>query len=141
MKKEIRPLLIKIDAKSAMPVYEQVKHNIKLAILSGYLEEGDQLLPIREMAAMLSINPNTILKVYNQLETEGFAFSHHGSGYFVHIGQASRLKGKKELFAQETEAYIKNVLSLGYTPQEILDYLQQQLSRSTEGVSKKGEKT
>jgi GntR family transcriptional regulator len=137
MKKEVKLLNIKIDAQSAMPVYEQVKHPIKLAILSGYLEEGDQLQPIREMAAMLSINPNTILKVYNQLEVEGFVYPQHGSGYFVHLGQNNRLKGKRELFDQVTDAYIENALSLGYSAKEVLDHLQALLFKV---IIKKGEK-
>jgi GntR family transcriptional regulator len=137
MKKELKLLHIKIDAQSAMPVYEQIKHPIKLAILSGDLKEGDQLQPIREMAAMLSINPNTILKVYNQLQVEGFVYPQHGSGHFVHLGQSNRLKEKRGLFAQVTDAYIKNTLSLGYSAQEVLDHLQERLFKD---IKKKGEK-
>ena len=82
MKKEIKPLDFEIDARSAIPVYEQVKQEIKLLIMSNYLEEGDQLVPIRELATRLQINPNTIVKVYYQLDVEGYIYSLPGSGYF-----------------------------------------------------------
>ena len=87
MKKLMKPLNISLDNKSAVPVYEQVKQAIRWSILSGYLEAGDQLPSLRELATMLHINPNTIVKVYFQLEVEGFVSSRAGSGFFVLQGQ------------------------------------------------------
>ena len=60
-------LQVRIDAKSAVPVYEQIKQAIKLAILSGRLKDGDQLMTLRDMALKLTVNPNTIIMVYDQL--------------------------------------------------------------------------
>ncbi|MCJ7565373.1 MAG: GntR family transcriptional regulator, partial [Candidatus Aminicenantes bacterium] len=62
-----KTLNFKVDAKSAIPTYEQIIRAIKLAIISGYLEEGDQLMSLRELALKLTVNPNTIIKVYDQL--------------------------------------------------------------------------
>jgi GntR family transcriptional regulator len=123
MKKEIKILDFKIEARSAVPVYEQVKQAIKLAIISGYLEENDQLMSIRELGAKLNIHPNTISKVYYQLEMEGFIYPRQGAGYFVKVDPDKFQKEKHELFKKVTREYISSATRLGYSPEEMLDEL------------------
>jgi len=118
---------IKVNAKSALPVYEQIKRVIKLAILSRHLEEGDQLMSIREMALKLHINPNTIIKVYYQLEVEGFIYSRPGVGYFVKLDGNKIQKERYELFEKVTSEYISKVLDLGYS----LEDMAEEISRKT----------
>jgi GntR family transcriptional regulator len=124
MKKSVKPLNITLDNKSAMPVYEQVKQAIKWSILSGYLEDGDQLPSLRELATMLRINPNTIVKIYFQLEVEGFVSSRAGSGFFVNKNRdAADAQGRK-LFEHLSQEYMAKVIALGFSEQDIIDYLQ-----------------
>jgi GntR family transcriptional regulator len=123
MKKEIKSLDFEIDARSAIPVYEQVKQEIKLLIMSNYLEEGDQLVPIRELATKLKINPNTIVKVYYQLDVEGYIYSLPGSGYFVKYDRRESLDEKQKIFDSITEDYISKSLKLGYSIKEMADKL------------------
>lgn len=114
---------IEIDVKSALPLYEQIKQAIKLVILSGQLEEGDQLMPIRELALKLQINPNTIIKVYYQLEVEGFIVSRPGAGYFVKLDRGKIQKEKRELFEKTTNEYISKALTLGYSLEDMVKEL------------------
>jgi GntR family transcriptional regulator len=116
---KINPFEIKVDVKSALPVYEQIKRAIKLVILSGRLEEGDQLMSIRELALKLKINPNTIIKVYYQLEMEGFVISRPGTGYFVKFDGKKIQKERRELFEQATDEYISKVTDMGYSLEDI----------------------
>lgn len=116
---KIKPFEIKVDVKSALPVYEQIKRAIKLVILSGRLEEGDQLMSIRELALKLQINPNTIIKVYYQLEMEGFVLSRPGAGYFVKFDGKKIQKERRELFEQATDEYISKVTDMGYSLEDI----------------------
>ena len=88
--------------KSAVPVYEQIKEAVKYHIVSGTLVSGDQLMSIRDMAAKTKIHPNTIAKVYFQLETEGFVESSPGKGYFVKLN-------KKKFSNEKTKAFKKIV--------------------------------
>lgn len=111
---------IKVDVKTALPVYEQVKRAIKLVILSGRLEEGDQLMSIRELALKLQINPNTIIKVYYQLEVEGFILSRPGAGYFVKLESNKIQKERRELFEKATDEYISKVTDMGYPLEDII---------------------
>lgn len=130
MSKEIKPLNIEIDARSAMPVYEQVKQAIKLAIISGYLEEGDQLVPIRELAVALRVNPNTIVKVYYQLDVEGYIYSQPGTGYFVKHDITENSQERRELFSRVTDEYIAKALKLGYSLQDMTDELKERARKS-----------
>lgn len=124
MKKENKKFFnIKVNVKSALPVYEQIKRAIKLAILSGHLEEGDQLMSLREMALKLQINPNTIIKVYYQLEIEGFIYSRPGAGYFVKLDRKKIKKEKRELFEKATSDYISRIMDLGYSLEDIIEQL------------------
>lgn len=123
---------IKIDPKSALPVYEQVKRAIKLAILSGRLEEGDQLTSIRELALKLQINPNTIIKVYYQLEVEGFVNSRPGAGYYVKLDRKKIQKEKREIFREITGEYVSKAMDLGYSFKEIVDEISARLDTNVQ---------
>ncbi|MCK4766518.1 MAG: GntR family transcriptional regulator [Candidatus Aminicenantes bacterium] len=140
MKKEIKILHFTVEAKSAVPVYEQVKQGVKLAVISGYLEQGDQVMSIRELAARLKIHPNTIAKVYYQLEVEGFIFSKPGTGYFVKVDHRKIQKEKQELFKKVTRDYVSKAMDLGYSLADMIAELQSMDSENMAGKTKKREK-
>lgn len=76
-------LMIIIDHNSKTPVYEQIKVQILSLITSGALSPGDKLPSLRAMAADLSLNFNTIKKVFAQLEADGVVVTVQGKGCFV----------------------------------------------------------
>lgn len=135
MKKEMKTLDFKVDARAAMPVYEQVKQEIKLLIISGYLEPEDKLPPIRELASQLKINSNTIVKVYFQLDVEGYIYSQPGTGYFVRADWQSNKDEKQDLFDQITQEYISKGLKLGYS----LEAMAARLRKRADDAGKKKE--
>ena len=75
--------MIVIDHNSKTPVYEQIKVQILSLITSGVLSPGDKLPSLRAMAADLSLNFNTIKKVFAQLEEDGVIVTVQGKGCFV----------------------------------------------------------
>ena len=113
-------LEFKVDAKSAVPVYEQIKRAIKLAIVSGNLEEGDRLMSLRELSLKLTVNPNTIIKVYDQLETDGFISSRPGAGYYVKFDRAGTRQKEQRLLRELTQEYIAEALQLGYSIEDTI---------------------
>jgi GntR family transcriptional regulator len=133
--KKAKPLNFTIDARAAMPVYEQVKQEIKLLVTSGYLEPEDQLPPIRELAAQLKVNPNTIVKVYYQLDVEGYIYSQPGTGYFVRLDRKENRDEKQGLFDQVTEDYISRALKLGFSLEEMVAKLQERATEKQETTS------
>jgi GntR family transcriptional regulator len=72
-----------ISNRSAEPIYEQIKSQIKEAIFSGDLKENDLLPSIRQLAKDLKISVITTTRAYSDLEEEGFIFSVQGKGSFV----------------------------------------------------------
>ncbi len=75
--------MIIIDHNSKTPIYEQIKVQILSLINSGALSPGDKLPSLRTMAADLSLNLNTIKKVFAQLEADGVIITVQGKGCFV----------------------------------------------------------
>jgi len=121
--------MLKIDAGSAVPVYEQLKRQIKLGIVSGKYPSGYKMPSIRQLASQLTINPNTIAKVYRQLESEGFLQSRTGSGFFVKLEQEHIDETRKKLLAEMAEEFIWKSIELGFTPEELINTLSIKLER------------
>jgi len=76
-------MLIKTNPSAGTPIYIQLMQQIKHAIESGTLNPGDQLPSIRNVAKDLFVNPNTVVKVYKELEHEGIIELRQGKGAFV----------------------------------------------------------
>lgn len=74
---------IRIDNASNRPVYRQIIDQIKRDIALGRLIKDEKLPTVRQLAAQLAINPNTIAKAYRQLEGEGIIVTRPGSGAFI----------------------------------------------------------
>jgi GntR family transcriptional regulator len=74
---------ILIDNASKRPVYRQIIDHIKRDIALGRLIKDEKLPTVRQLAAQLAINPNTIAKAYRQLEGEGIIVTRPGSGAFI----------------------------------------------------------
>ena len=74
---------LRIDPKSGVPFYRQIIEHVKFGIAAGDLEPGEQLPTVRQLAVDLSINPNTVVRAYRELEIEGLLDTQQGSGTFV----------------------------------------------------------
>ena len=76
-------MYITIDAADARPIYRQVADEIKALMARGELREGLSLPPVRQVAADLGVNLNTIAAAYRELRKEGLVHVRHGSGAVV----------------------------------------------------------
>lgn len=120
---ETKSFELDVDIKSAVPIYQQIKDAIKMALFTGKLKEGDKIISIRELASRFNINPITILKSYSQLEHDGFLFSRRGAGYFIRLDKEKFQQGRKEMFKQEISRFLKRITNLGYTLEDFLEEL------------------
>jgi GntR family transcriptional regulator len=91
----------KPNPSSGVPIYVQLKEQIRHAIETGALSSGDQLPGLRSLAETLVINPNTVIKVYRDLEQEGVLEIRHGLGAFVASRRRSRSKTEEIRDAQQ----------------------------------------
>ena len=87
--------MIKIDTSSFIPIYAQIKTQLKLRIASQILKSHEPLPSIRELATTLLINPNTVARAYREMEREGFIYTRKGKGCFVSINSFSLAKEKQ----------------------------------------------
>ena len=95
---------IRIDNASNRPVYRQIIDQIKRDIALGRLNKDEKLPTVRQLAAQLAINPNTIAKAYRQLESEGIIVTRPGSGAFVANLDSSLSRAvRKRLLSDELE--------------------------------------
>jgi GntR family transcriptional regulator len=73
----------RLDGSSGIPPYLQLVHQVRQSLVLGYLRQEDRLPAVKEVAADLVINPNTVVKAYRQLEHEGLAEGWPGQGTFI----------------------------------------------------------
>ena len=76
-------MYIVLSNSSDLPIYEQIKEQVKTRILSGELSENEMLPSLRQLAKDLKISVLTTTRAYNELEEEGFITSRQGKGFFV----------------------------------------------------------
>lgn len=114
------PVNIVISNTSDDPLYQQIKDQIKEAILREELTEGDPLPSIRAFANDLSVSVLTIRRVYQELEQEGFITSQVGRGTFISAGNLELLRdSKRRLVEQKMQEMIQIAKTLKITKEEL----------------------
>lgn len=105
---------------SDKPLYEQIKEQIKNAIISGELKEGEALPSIRGLANDLHVSVLTTRRVYDELEAEGFVITKAGKGSFVAPGNLELLRESKRRMVETklSEAW-ETARSLGISKKEL----------------------
>lgn len=89
--------MFQIDPLSRTPVYEQLKSQVLRLASLGLLEENEQMPSVRQLAADLGINPNTVQKAYRELEREELIITVPGKGSFLAAPEIHREKIKEEI--------------------------------------------
>ncbi len=119
-------IMISINQQSKIPIFKQVIEEIKLKIASGELERGEQLPSVRELAVSLSLNPNTIMKCYKELEREGFVKTKMGKGVFVNENLSDNEINnlKKNILFQKIDELVKTARLLNIDKKEILNEIE-----------------
>jgi GntR family transcriptional regulator len=125
-------VLLAIDTQDRRPIYQQIADGIRTLIAGGQLREGAPLPPLRQLAADLGVNLNTIAAAYRQLESDGLLAVKHGSGATV----ASRMGAKQsddELRRPLRNALTQMILS-GFGRGEILSMVNDELRSLLKGA-------
>ncbi len=113
------PVNLRVEQTSEVPIYVQLKNQIRLLIDRKALRSGEQLPTVRELAVSLNINANTVARVYADLEGEGYLSRRRGVGTFAvdpHSAQVRDVPGRAQL--AETLRQLRN---LGYNPRQVLE--------------------
>ncbi len=114
-------MFIKVDTKSAVPIYSQIIEQIKYSIASKSLKSGDKLPSIRELAGQLVINPNTVIKAYTELEREGIIATKKGQGSFVSDAPVTMIKSERvKIITNLLDKVIVQTIQLGIAHDDFL---------------------
>ncbi len=110
--------MISLNARDARPIYEQVKDGLRHLVVTGALQPGDQFPSVRALASSLAINPNTIQRAYESLESEGYLNSAPGKGSFAAL-RLDLSAPRRESLLKQFDAAAAELLFLGLRPDEL----------------------
>lgn len=110
--------MVNINYRDPRPIYEQVKDGFVRLIVSGTMSENERLPSVRELAAELAINPNTIQRAYRELESDGYIYSVAGKGSFAAERSEVDESRKKELLGRFDEL-VSELGLLGFDPEAL----------------------
>ncbi len=122
--------MISLNYRDARPIYEQVKDGLRHLVVTGAILPGDKLPSVRALATSLAINPNTIQRAYEALESEGYLYSVAGKGSFA-AEQKNVDEGRRAKLLSQFDAVAAELMFLGMTVQELAERLNR--TKSEEG--------
>jgi GntR family transcriptional regulator len=109
----------RLDGSSGVPPYLQLVHQVRQSLLLGYLREGDRLPTVKDVAADLVINPNTVVKAYRQLEHEGLAGGRPGQGTFITATSAPVPRQAQQAMRASLEQWFRTARDAGLNDEAI----------------------
>jgi GntR family transcriptional regulator len=118
--------IVSIDSRDRTPIYAQLERALRAAIATGRLSAGDQLPTVRQLAVELSVNANTVARVYAELERAGILETRRGVGTFVSATPAQAHPPKQH--ERRLRTFITRLLAdasaAGLTLDDVLEGLQ-----------------
>jgi len=126
-----RKFAFRLEMQSGVPVYRQIIDQVLGGIAAGTLSAGDQLPTVRQVAVDLSINPNTVVRAYRELEIRGVLETQQGTGTFI-----SRQKVKHDEVERQrgltllVNEFVSRAGAAGYTIEELLEQLNDRSAES-----------
>jgi GntR family transcriptional regulator len=128
--------VIKIEPTSFVPIYEQIKKEIKRNISLGIFKAHEPLPSIRDLASELIINPNTVARAYRELEIEGFIYTKKGKGCYVSDSSSSLIKKEStKILNQIFDEAIRETKNFNLELNEIKKLFEHRLEIANKGDS------
>ena len=116
-----------MDFNNNFPIYLQIIDNIKQDIVVGKLKAGQKMPSVRELAGTLKVNPNTIQRVYQELDREKVTFTKRGMGTYVTEEEKTIRSLKEEISQKIIMDFIKGMNKLGFSKEEMINTLKEYL--------------
>lgn len=114
---------------NTVPIYIQIMNLIKKDIILGNIELGEKLLSTREYAQNLKVNPNTMVRVFNELEREGVTFTKRGVGTFITESKEKVESMKKEMAEDIVRNFIEGMIELGFDFNDMIELIKHRLEK------------
>lgn len=119
-----------IDVTSRTPIYRQLGEQIRLAIARGRLQPNARLPSVRDLSRRLVVNPNTVARVYTELERDGLLVTRQGLGVYVaQPGTDLTKKARRERLLTLLESFFTEAVLLGFTADEVRELVQDRIAQ------------
>src|ERR1700747_950812 len=119
-------LPFRLDLYRCGPVYRQIIDQVIGGVAAGALAGGDQLPTVRQLAVDLSINPNTVIRAYRELEIRGVLETQQGTGTFISHKKVERDDAERQRrLNQLVGEFVARAGSAGFSVEEVLEQLQE----------------
>ena len=129
-------MFFSIDSANGTPIYEQLIRQVKLAVADGVITGGQMVPSVRQLAAELTINPNTIQRAYQQLQADRVLESIRGRGLAVRRDALARCtKARNVLVAESLTRLLSDALSGGISPEELRELFETELQKQIQSPS------
>jgi len=113
-----------INPSSRFPICRQLSEQIREAVARGRLQPDQRLPSVRELSRSLVVNPNTVARVYGELEHEGILTTRPGLGVFVaKPGSELSRKVRKERLGDAANRFLTEAVHLGFSADEVIELL------------------
>jgi GntR family transcriptional regulator len=110
-----------IDPASRTAIYRQIAGQLREAIARGRLSPDERLPSVRELSRTLVVNPNTVARVYTELEREGLLYTQPGRGVFIAQPKADLTrKARRERLDELLDQFLTAAVHLGFSADEVL---------------------
>ena len=114
------------DFRDDIPIYAQLIAQLQQQIVSGRLQPGERLLPVRELAAEAGVNPNTMQRALMEMERQGLVFSQRTAGRFV-TQDLDRVRDlKTDLARERVQAFLEDMAGLGFRGRDVLALIEKE---------------
>lgn len=125
------PVVLTVDARSGVPIYQQIVEQVKRSTALGVLQAGEQLPTVKQLALDLTINPNTVARAYRDLERDGVIETAPGRGSFVKGdgATASTKIAARDVARRSLESVVREAKSMGLSRAEVRDAVETVLGR------------
>ena len=121
---QTRAFAFRLDLRSGVPVYRQIIDQVMGGMAAGTLAGGDQLPTVRQVAVDLSINPNTVMRAYRELEIRGVLETQQGTGTFIGHRKVKRDDVERQRrLNQLVGEFVARAGSSGFTLEDLLERL------------------
>ena len=120
-----------IDSRSGVPFYRQIIEQVKFAIARGELQPGNRLPTVRQLAVDLSVNPNTVIRAYREMEIEGVLDTQQGSGTFVgnRRPEIDKLE-RQRMLDQIVNEFLARASDYGFSLDDVVEGLRQRKEKA-----------
>jgi len=111
---------LRLDITSTVPAFQQLVDQVKAAVARGALRPGDPIPSVRQLAAQVLVNPNTVARSYRELDREGVIHARRGLGYFVTDGAVAACQADcGDAFAEQLQSVLRAAREAGLNDETI----------------------